>query len=74
MSSAQIAPSFLPRCSTGGKRVAGVSPFGTATSKVKAQIAQAQSVLFGGIEDFLVTREVSNRATHEEKLALLHFL
>jgi uncharacterized tellurite resistance protein B-like protein len=38
------------------------------------EIAKAQSVLFGGVEDFQVTREFAGRATHEEKLALLHCL
>jgi len=37
-------------------------------------IAKAQSALFGGMEDFEVTREFSSRATHEEKLALLQCL
>ncbi len=45
-----------------------------AQAKLVVQIAKAQSVLFGGVEDFQVTREFSNRATHEEKLALLHCL
>ena len=45
-----------------------------AQAKLVVEIAKAQSVLFGGIEDFLVTRELSNLATHEEKLALLHCL
>jgi len=45
-----------------------------AQAKLVAEIAKAQSVLFGGIEDFQVTREFSSRATHEEKLALLHCL
>lgn len=43
-------------------------------AKLVVGIAKAQSVLFGGIEDFEVTREFSSRATHEEKLALLHCL
>jgi uncharacterized tellurite resistance protein B-like protein len=38
------------------------------------EIAKAQSVLFGGVEDFQVTREFASRATHDEKLALLHCL
>ena len=38
------------------------------------QIAKAQSVLFGGSEDFLVTREFASRATHEQKLSLLRCL
>ncbi len=37
-------------------------------------IAKAQSVLFGGNEDFLVTREFNEGASHEQKLALLHCL
>lgn len=45
-----------------------------AQAKLVVDIAKAQSVLFGGIEDFLVTREFSSRATHDEKLALLHCL
>ena len=45
-----------------------------AQAKLVVEIAKAQSVLFGGVEDFQVTREFSNRATHEEKLALLHCL
>ena len=44
------------------------------TGEARRKNCAAQSVLFGGIEDFLVTREGSNRATHEEKLALLHCL
>ncbi len=43
-------------------------------SRLVVEIAKAQSVLFGGIEDFLVTREFASRATHDEKLALLHCL
>jgi uncharacterized tellurite resistance protein B-like protein len=43
-------------------------------AKLVVDIAKAQSVLFGGSEDFLVTREFATRATHEEKLALLHCL
>jgi uncharacterized tellurite resistance protein B-like protein len=45
-----------------------------AQAKLVVAIAKAQSVLFGGVEDFLVTREFSSRATHGEKLALLHCL
>src|SRR4026207_1051657 len=43
-------------------------------AKLVVEIAKAQSVLFGGVEDFLVTREFSTRATDEQKLALLHCL
>ena len=40
-------------------------------TRLVVEIAKAQSVLFGGVEDFLVTREFAGRATHEEKLSLL---
>jgi len=43
-------------------------------ARLVVEIAKAQSVLFGGVEDFLVTREFSTRATDEQKLALLHCL
>lgn len=43
-------------------------------ARLVVDIAQAQSVLFGGNEDFLVTREFNQSATHEQKLALLHCL
>jgi len=36
------------------------------------QIAKSQQALFGGTEDYLVTREFASTATHEQKLALLH--
>lgn len=45
-----------------------------AQARLVVEIAKAQSVLFGGVEDFQVTREFASRATHEEKLALLHCL
>lgn len=45
-----------------------------AQAKLVVEIAKAQSLLFGGIEDFQVTRDFSSRATHEEKLALIHCL
>jgi uncharacterized tellurite resistance protein B-like protein len=38
------------------------------------QMAKTQSRLFGGTENFLVTREFNNIATREQKLALLHCL
>ena len=38
------------------------------------EMAKAQSVLFGGVEDFQVTREFASRATHEQKIALVHCL
>ncbi|HEY2776154.1 MAG TPA: TerB family tellurite resistance protein [Candidatus Binatia bacterium] len=38
------------------------------------QIAKSQEALFGGTENFLVTREFSKLATRDEKLALLDCL
>lgn len=38
------------------------------------QIAKTQNILFGATENFLVTREFNQIATHEQKLALLHCL
>jgi uncharacterized tellurite resistance protein B-like protein len=41
---------------------------------VVLQIAKSQELLFGSTENFLVTREFSKLATHEQKLALLDCL
>ena len=38
------------------------------------QIAKSQNVLFGGTENFLVTREFARTATNEQKLALVESL
>jgi uncharacterized tellurite resistance protein B-like protein len=38
------------------------------------QIAKSQTQIFGGTEDFLVTREFDQIATHEQKIALLDCL
>lgn len=38
------------------------------------QIAKSQNLLFGGTENFLVTREFGRLASHEQKIALLHCL
>jgi uncharacterized tellurite resistance protein B-like protein len=38
------------------------------------QMAKTQNVMFGGTENFLVTREFREAASHEEKLALLDCL
>lgn len=38
------------------------------------QMAKTQNVLFGGTENFLVTREFNKLATHEQKIALLECL
>jgi uncharacterized tellurite resistance protein B-like protein len=43
-------------------------------AKLVVEIAKAQSVLFGGVEDFQVTRQFASQASHEDKLALLHCL
>jgi len=37
-------------------------------------MAKTQSILFGGVENFLVTREFDKIATREQKIALLHCL
>jgi len=41
---------------------------------VVVQMAKTQSVLFGGTENYLVTREFKAIATREEKMRLLHCL
>jgi uncharacterized tellurite resistance protein B-like protein len=41
---------------------------------IVVQMAKTQNVLFGGSENFLVTREFERIASHEQKLALLHCL
>lgn len=41
---------------------------------IVVQMAKTRSRLFGGTEDFVVTREFANMATHEQKLALLDCL
>jgi len=38
------------------------------------QMAKTQNILFGGVENFLVTREFEKIATREQKIALLHCL
>ena len=38
------------------------------------QMAKTQNVLFGGVENFLVTREFERIASREQKIALLHCL
>ena len=66
--SARRRPSVIERV------VAAEGHLTQAQATLVVEIAKAQSVLFGGVEDFQVTREFANRATHEEKLALLHCL
>ncbi len=41
---------------------------------IVVQMAKTQSLLFGGIEDFVVTREFNAIASYGEKMALLHCL
>jgi uncharacterized tellurite resistance protein B-like protein len=41
---------------------------------IVVQIAKTQSLLFGGIEDYVVTRAFNRTATKEQKLALLNCL
>jgi uncharacterized tellurite resistance protein B-like protein len=50
----------------------GVLPEAQAVMVV--QMAKTQNILFGGVENFLVTREFERIATHEQKIALLHCL
>ena len=45
-----------------------------AQAVMVVQMAKTQSVLFGGVENFLVTREFEKIATREQKIALLHCL
>jgi uncharacterized tellurite resistance protein B-like protein len=42
-----------------------------AQAVLVVQIAKSQNALFGGTDDYLVTRELAASATREEKLALL---
>ena len=41
---------------------------------IVVQVAKTQNLLFGGAENFLVTREFEKIATREQKIALLHCL
>jgi uncharacterized tellurite resistance protein B-like protein len=41
---------------------------------IVVQIAKTQNLLFGGTENYLVTREFNKVASHDEKVALLHCL
>ena len=41
---------------------------------IVVQMAKTQNLLFGGTENFLVTREFNRIATREQKIALLHCL
>ena len=41
---------------------------------IVVQMAKTQNILFGSTENFLVSREIRETATHEEKMALLDCL
>lgn len=45
-----------------------------AQAVMVVQMAKTQNILFGGVENFLVTREFERIATREQKIALLHCL
>jgi len=45
-----------------------------AQAVIVVQMAKTQNILFGGTENFLVSREFKNRASHKEKMALLDCL
>ena len=45
-----------------------------AQAVIVVQMAKTQNVLFGGVENFLVTREFQQIASREQKLALVHCL
>jgi len=45
-----------------------------AQAVMVVQMAKTQSILFGGVENFLVTREFDKIATREQKISLLHCL
>jgi uncharacterized tellurite resistance protein B-like protein len=45
-----------------------------AQAVIVVQMAKTQNILFGGVENFLVTREFRDIASREQKLALLHCL
>jgi uncharacterized tellurite resistance protein B-like protein len=53
------------------ERVGGLTP---ELSILVVQMAKTQSILFGGTENYLVTREFNRLATREDKLALLRCL
>lgn len=54
--------------------VGGKGGLPEAQAVMVVQMAKTQSVLFGGVENFLVTREFEKIATREQKIALLHCL
>ena len=56
------------------RRVMAVGGLSEDQAILVVQIAKTQATLFGGTENFLVTREFDNMATREQKLDLLHCL
>ncbi|MGH9520969.1 MAG: TerB family tellurite resistance protein [Terriglobales bacterium] len=56
------------------QRVMSVGGLPEEQAVLVVQIAKTQATLFGGTENFLVTREFDNMATREQKLALLRCL
>jgi uncharacterized tellurite resistance protein B-like protein len=56
------------------KRVAELGALPEEQAILVVQIAKSQTTLFGGTENFLVTQEFNQMATHEQKLALLRCL
>ena len=46
----------------------------TEQATLVVQMARTQQKLFGGTDDFLVTRELDRSLTHEQKLAILNCL
>ncbi len=53
------------------EQVGGLAP---EQAILVVQMAKTQAILFGGTENYLVTREFNRLATREEKLALLRCL
>lgn len=56
------------------RRVISVGGLAEDQAVLVVQIAKTQATLFGGTENFLVTREFDQMATREQKLALLRCL
>jgi uncharacterized tellurite resistance protein B-like protein len=56
------------------RRVAAVGGLPEEQAILVVQIAKTQTTLFGGTENFLVTREFTDIATREQKLSLLRCL
>jgi len=56
------------------KLIAGLSGLRDEEAILVVQIAKTQATLFGGTENFLVTGEFGDMATHQEKLSLLNCL